>query len=55
MLGVTVNLLIPCFNSIILEPKSAIVSKATYFDGNYDVTDVTLSSVDDTMGPIRSA
>ena len=55
MLDATVNLLMLCFNSIILEPQSPIVSKATYFDGNYDVTNVTLNSVDDTMGPIRSA
>ena len=55
MLSVTVTLLMPYFYFIILEPHSPIVSKSTYFDGNYDVTNVTLNSVDDTMGPIRSA
>ena len=44
----------PFSHSFILEPHSPILSKSTYFDGNYDVTNVILNGVDDTMGPIRS-
>ena len=54
MLSVIVTWLMPRSHFIILEPYSPIVTKSTYFDGNYDVTSVTLNSVDDTMGPIRS-
>ena len=45
---------VPCSHSIISEPEVPVVSKVTYFDGNYDITNVTLNAVDNTMGPIRS-
>ena len=38
-----------------LEPDAPVVSEFKYFDGNYDITNITLNTVDNTMGPIRSA